>query len=52
MNDKDLKEIPLCRRCGRKLKSEKSKKQGMGEICYKKSLTEKNHKKLFTSPRV
>ena len=44
------KSTHLCRRCGRKLKSESSKERGMGEVCYNKWLIEDNHKKLFSSP--
>ena len=44
------KSTHLCRRCGRKLKSESSKERGMGETCYRKWLIEDNHKKLFLSP--
>jgi len=40
----------LCRRCGRKLRSDVSKERGMGEVCYNKWLIEDNHKKLFSSP--
>lgn len=38
----------LCRRCGRKLKSEKSKERGFGDACYKKWVAEHGHKKLFS----
>lgn len=39
-----------CRRCGRKLKSEKSKEVGMGEVCLKKFKEEhSSRKKLFPS---
>lgn len=44
----ESKEVYLCRRCGRKLTSPKSKEQGMGDTCYKKYRSEKNHKILFT----
>lgn len=41
------KEYEYCLRCGRKLKSPKTRKQGYGDICYKKLKT--IHKKtLFT----
>lgn len=33
-----------CKRCHRELKSEKSKKLGYGDVCYKKSI---NHKSLY-----
>ena len=38
----------ICRRCGRKLRSEEAKKKGMGSVCYKKWMSENNHKKLFS----
>lgn len=41
-------QVHLCRRCGRKLKSESSKTRGMGESCYKKWISEHGHKKLFS----
>lgn len=37
----------LCRRCGRKLRSEEAKKRGMGYICYQKYMAENKKKKLF-----
>lgn len=40
----------LCRRCGRKLRSEDAKKKGMGPVCYQKWIAEGNHKKLFRVP--
>ena len=40
-------EIKYCRRCGRKLKSEESKKLGLGRCCYKKELRTKYTKPLF-----
>lgn len=40
----------LCRRCGRKLRSEASKEKGMGPSCYKKWVAEHGHKKLFSIP--
>ena len=42
------KDIPVCRRCGRKLKSQTSRDRGMGLTCWKKTLL--GHKKLFTIP--
>lgn len=38
----------ICRRCGRKLRSEESKQRGMGDVCYNKWLAEENKKKLFS----
>lgn len=36
-----------CRMCGRKLKSEASKRLGMGPVCFRKYQSQSNHKKLF-----
>lgn len=38
----------ICRRCGRKLRSEDAKQRGMGYVCYQKALSENKKKKLFT----
>ena len=38
----------ICRRCGRKLRSEEAKQRGMGCVCYQKWIAEGNRKKLFT----
>lgn len=38
----------ICRRCGRKLRSEEAKQRGMGYVCYQKHLAENKKKKLFT----
>lgn len=38
----------ICRRCGRKLRSEEAKQRGMGTVCYRKWLSENKNKKLFT----
>lgn len=45
--EKAQEHAKLCRRCGRKLISEESKSRGMGETCYRKWITENQHKKLF-----
>jgi hypothetical protein len=37
----------ICRRCGRKLRSEDAKQRGMGYVCYQKWIAEDTHKKLF-----
>lgn len=37
----------ICRRCGRKLRSEEAKQKGMGPVCYQKWMSEDRHKKLF-----
>lgn len=43
------KEYEYCLRCGRKLKSDKTRKQGYGDICFKKMKV--NHRnRLFTLP--
>lgn len=36
-----------CRRCGRKLKTQESKKLGLGSCCYKKEVKTKYTKPLF-----
>ncbi len=41
-------ESKVCRRCGRKLKSLKSRELGMGEVCYKKWCEERKNKKLIS----
>ena len=38
----------ICRRCGRKLRSEEAKQRGMGAVCYQKWMSEDRHKKLFS----
>lgn len=43
------KEYEYCLRCGRKLKSDKTRKQGYGIICYKK-IKVKQKNRLFTLP--
>ena len=30
----EIKIYPVCKRCGRKLKSEEARERGMGRICY------------------
>lgn len=37
----------ICRRCGRKLRSEEAKNRGMGYVCYQKYMAEGNKQKLF-----
>lgn len=37
----------LCRRCGRKLRSEEAKQRGMGYVCYQKWMAEGKKQKLF-----
>ena len=39
-------EIVLCRRCGRRLKTEEAEQRGMGKICWEKSHTSSS-KRLF-----
>ena len=38
---------PLCFRCGRKLRTEESKKLGMGPTCYRKWKNESSTKPLI-----
>jgi hypothetical protein len=42
------KEYGTCLRCGRKLKSEESKKLGFGKICWEKWQSSKNANGLFS----
>lgn len=44
INDNEYK---VCLRCGRKLKSENSRKLGFGKVCWEKWQTETQAKKLF-----
>ncbi len=41
------KEHERCLRCGRMLRATSTREIGMGPVCYKKYLAEKEHKKLF-----
>jgi len=45
-DSKKQNDYSYCRRCGRKLKSEQSKKLGLGLCCYKKEVNNKT-KSLF-----
>ena len=45
-DDKKQNNYAYCRRCGRKLKSEQSKKLGLGSCCYRKEVNNKT-KSLF-----
>ena len=42
------KEYERCLRCNRKLKNASARKRGMGDICYKKYIAERKHKRLFS----
>lgn len=39
--------IPVCRRCNRKLKDTESVERGFGKICYRKYMAENTMKPLF-----
>lgn len=41
------REYERCLRCGRMLRAPFAREIGMGPVCYKKYLAEKEHKKLF-----
>lgn len=41
------REYDRCLRCGRMLRTPHTREIGMGPVCYKKYLAEKEHKKLF-----
>lgn len=43
----EQKEYEYCLRCGRKLKSEKTRKKGYGDICFNKMKIQQK-KRLFT----
>ena len=40
-------EVILCRRCGRRLKTDEAKERGMGKICWEKAHTSPTIKPLF-----
>ena len=44
----EYQEIKLCRRCGRRLKTDEAKERGYGKICWKKSRTSAEKKPLFS----
>lgn len=46
MSDND-KVCPVCKRCGRKLRTDDSKARGMGKVCWEKS-QHTNQLRLFT----
>lgn len=43
------KEYEYCLRCGRKLKSDRTRRQGYGDICFKK-MKASHRNRLFTLP--
>ena len=43
-NHTEEKEYEYCLRCGRKLKSDKTRKQGYGDICLKKMRTKQTNR--------
>lgn len=45
----EYQEIKLCRRCGRRLKTDEAKERGYGKICWKKSRTSAEKKPLFSA---
>ena len=42
------KECDRCLRCGRKLKTQETRKLGFGKVCYEKYLVRSETKRLFT----
>ena len=40
-------EVRLCRRCGRRLKTDEAKKRGYGRVCWEKSRPSDRRKPLF-----
>ena len=43
----EQKEICLCRRCGRKLKTDEARERGYGKVCWEKSRTSVEKRPLF-----
>lgn len=41
------KEYERCLRCGRMLRTPATREIGMGPVCYRRYLAEREHKKLF-----
>lgn len=39
----EKKIYPVCKRCGRKLKTDEAREQGFGPVCLLKMQTEKRH---------
>lgn len=44
---KNEKIYTYCRRCGRRLKTQESRRLGLGKCCYKKEVNTKYTKPLF-----
>lgn len=44
---KPSEQTHICRRCGRKLRSDDAKRRGMGYVCHQKWMAENGKKKLF-----
>lgn len=42
-------EIPICKRCGRRLKTDDAIERGMGKTCWLKAQTSQDKKPLFRS---
>ena len=40
-------EVKLCRRCGRRLKTDEARARGYGKVCWEKSRTGSDKKPLF-----
>lgn len=47
----EIKIYPVCKRCGRKLKSEEARERGMGRICWEKSQQTTNIARLFIAKK-
>jgi len=48
----EIEDINICKRCGRKLKNEKSRQLGYGLSCYKKFIMETYRRRLFNVRKV
>ena len=45
--DEIIKGMPICKRCGRKLKTPEAIERGMGRVCWEKSRTSEMKSPLF-----
>ena len=47
----EIKIYPVCKRCGRKLKSEEARERGMGKVCWGKSQQTTDIARLFIAKK-
>lgn len=43
----EKKVSPVCKRCGRKLRSDEAKERGMGKVCWEKSQHTSKHRLFY-----